>query len=292
MRVLIVGANGQVGNCLTNQLNTQSNAVVLALGSSELDITDEAAVTRVVNDFKPGIIINAAAYTAVDKAESDIEKAYAVNAKGPQYLAQAASHMDASILHISTDYVFSGDKNGQYIEEDLTAPQSIYGASKFAGEEAVIKANLKHIIIRTAWVFGETGNNFVKTMLCLGRERDALSVVGDQYGGPTYAGDIAKTLIDIANKIDKQEVVEYGVYHYSGLPHVSWFEFASAIFSEAQEQGVIDNIPVLASITTEQYPTQAKRPSNSMLSTNKIEQQFGIEASNWQQALKNINAYS
>lgn len=292
MKVLITGAKGQVGYCLTEQLKERPNITVLALGSSELDITDEAAVKLIVNDFKPSIIINAAAYTAVDKAETDIENAYAINANGPLYLAEAAYHVGAVILHISTDYVFSGDKNGLYTEKDLPAPQSIYGASKLAGEEAVLSINPQHIILRTAWVFGEVGNNFIKTMIRLGKERDTLSIVGDQYGGPTYAGDIAKTLISMALKIENNEPVKYGIYHYSGLPHVSWYEFADDIFDEAKKQGVLDKTPVLAAIRTEEYPTAAKRPSNSMLSTDKIEKVFGLAASDWQQALRNIKAYS
>ena len=292
MRVLITGCHGQVGSCLTQQLASNENTLVLALDREHLDITSQESVNAVVSEFQPTIIINAAAYTAVDKAEEEVELSYAINRDGPKFLAQAAQNLGAAILHISTDYVFEGNKVGEYLESDITNPQGVYGKSKLAGEMAVTEACDKHIILRTAWVFGEDGNNFVKTMLRLGENRDALSVVGDQFGGPTYAGDIASTLIKIANLINQGDVVEYGVYHYSGLPHVSWFEFAEAIFNVAVEQGVIASKPSLTTIATEQYPTPAKRPSNSKLSTDKIMTLLAVEPSDWKAALSNIKAYA
>lgn len=292
MRVLITGCHGQVGSCLTKQLANDENTEVLALDREHLDITSQESVNAVVSEFRPTIIINAAAHTAVDKAEEEVELSYAINRDGPKFLAQAAQNLGAAILHISTDYVFEGNKVGEYLESDITNPQGIYGESKLAGEIAVTEACDKHIILRTAWVFGENGNNFVKTMLRLGENRDALSVVGDQFGGPTYAGDIASTLIKIANIINQGDVVEYGVYHYSGLPHVSWFEFAEAIFNVAVEQGVIASKPSLTTIATEQYPTPAKRPSNSKLSTDKIMTLLAVEPSDWKAALSNIKAYA
>lgn len=292
MRVFITGCNGQVGSCLTKQLANNENTVVLTLDREHLDITNQDAVNAAVNEFKPNIIINAAAHTAVDKAEEEIDLAYAINRDGPKYLAQAAKSVGAAILHISTDYVFKGNKVGEYVETDTTNPQSVYGESKLAGEVAVAEACDKHIILRTAWVFGENGNNFVKTMLRLGENRDALSIVGDQFGGPTYAGDIAHTLIQIVKGITQRNEVEYGIYHYSGLPHVSWFEFANAIFDVAVKQKVLAKKPVLTSITTDQYPTPAKRPSNSRLSTDKICQGFSVKASDWKAALNNMQAYT
>ena len=215
MRVLITGCNGQVGYCLTEQLNRKENTVVLALTRDDLDITDATAVQKIVFKFNPNVIINAAAHTAVDSAEKEMELSYKINRDGPKYLAEAAQKINAAMLHISTDYVFSGDKDGQYSPEDPTAPQGVYGQSKLAGEQAVIEACDKHIILRTAWVFGEHGNNFVKTMLRLGKDRDALSIVGDQFGGPTYAGDIADALIEIATQIEQGKSIEYGLYHFS-----------------------------------------------------------------------------
>ncbi|MFA0557936.1 MULTISPECIES: dTDP-4-dehydrorhamnose reductase [unclassified Vibrio] len=288
MRVLITGCHGQVGSCLTEQLANNENITVLALDRQHLDISNQDAVNAVVTEFQPSVIINAAAHTAVDKAEEEVALSYAINRDGPKYLAQAAQTIGAAILHISTDYVFEGNKVGDYIETDPTNPQGVYGESKLAGEIAVAQSCEKHIILRTAWVFGENGNNFVKTMLRLGETRDALSIVGDQFGGPTFAGDIASTLIQIAKRITQGSEVEYGIYHYSGLPHVSWFDFAEAIFDIAVERGVLDSKPNLSSITTEQYPTPAKRPSNSRLNTEKISQYFFVQASDWRKVLKVI----
>ncbi len=292
MRVLITGCYGQVGSCLTQQLANNGNITVRGLDREHLDITNQKAVSAAVAEFKPTIIINAAAHTAVDKAEEEVDLSYAINRDGPKYLAQAAQSVGAAILHISTDYVFEGNKVGEYVETDATNPQGVYGESKLAGEIAVAEACEKHIILRTAWVFGESGNNFVKTMLRLGENRDALSIVGDQFGGPTYAGDIANTLIQIAKRIHQGDAVKYGVYHYSGLPHVSWFDFADAIFDVAVEQGVLEKKPRLTSITTDQYPTPAKRPSNSRLSTEKITLGLSVKASDWKVALNNIQAYT
>ncbi|MCX8854928.1 dTDP-4-dehydrorhamnose reductase [Vibrio parahaemolyticus] len=291
MRVLVTGCNGQVGYCLKEIFSTTEHVSLLAVDREELDITNQEAVTTLVRAFKPKIIINAAAHTAVDKAEQEIELSYAINRDGPQYLAEAAQEVGAAILHISTDYVFDGSKDGDYVEVDATNPQSVYGLSKLAGEIAVAEACDKYIILRTAWVFGEHGNNFVKTMLRLGAVRDELSIVGDQFGGPTYAGDIANALVDIANYITAGKSIEYGIYHYSGLPHVSWYQFADAIFDEASAAMVV-NKPKLSSITTKRYPTPAKRPNNSKLSTKKIKDAFSIEASDWIKALKNIKAYT
>lgn len=291
MRVLVTGCNGQVGYCLTEILSTNENVSLLAVDREELDITNREAVNEAVKAFKPTIIINAAAHTAVDKAEDEVELSFAINRDGPKYLAEAAKEVDAAILHISTDYVFEGNKVGEYVETDETNPQGGYGASKLAGEIAVAEACDKHVILRTAWVFGEHGNNFVKTMLRLAANRDELSIVGDQFGGPTYAGDIAKALVEIAKTISNDKPVEYGVYHYSGLPHVSWYEFADAIFNAAVKERIV-NKPKLSSIATEQYPTPAKRPSNSKLNTRKINEAFGIEASDWVKELQNIKAYT
>ncbi|EIO4105694.1 TPA: dTDP-4-dehydrorhamnose reductase [Vibrio vulnificus] len=292
MRVLVTGSSGQVGHCLADILSKMDNVTLLAVDRENLDISNPEAVNEAVQVFKPTIVINAAAYTAVDKAEQEIELSYAINRDGPRFLAEAAQTIDAAILHISTDYVFEGNKSGEYVESDTTHPQGVYGASKLAGEIAVAEACDKYVILRTSWVFGEHGNNFVKTMLRLATTRNELSIVGDQFGGPTYAGDIAKALVEIAKTISNDRPVEYGVYHYSGLPHVSWYEFAHSIFDRALEFGVVTNKPNLTCITTEQYPTAAKRPSNSRLSTNKINNVYSIKASDWQSALNNIKAYT
>ncbi|MDZ5515576.1 dTDP-4-dehydrorhamnose reductase [Vibrio fluvialis] len=289
MRVLITGCNGQVGHCLTERL--KSKAEILALDYKGLDITDQQAVSKTVADFKPDYIINAAAHTAVDRAEQEVELSNAINRDGPKYLAQAAESCGAVMLHISTDYVFDGEGEKPYIESDLTYPQGVYGQSKLAGEQAVADKCSKHLILRTAWVFGEHGNNFVKTMLRLAQTRDELSIVGDQFGGPTYAGDIADALITMVDSIEQGLQPEWGVYHFTGMPYVSWYEFSAKVFELAEKKGALENQPQLSSIPTSDYPTPAKRPANSRLDCGKIGRQFGIEPSDWVTALDNIQAY-
>ncbi|GIU08531.1 dTDP-4-dehydrorhamnose reductase [Shewanella morhuae] len=290
MKILVTGKNGQIGSCLVNHFNTMPDVTLLALDRDQLDITDSINVNKIVAEFNPNIIINAAAYTAVDKAEQQTELAYAVNRDGPHNLAIAANQINAVIIHISTDYVFAGDSLAPYIESDNSEPQSEYGRSKLAGEQAVISACSRHIILRTAWVFGEHGNNFVKTMLRLAKTRDALDVVADQFGGPTYAGDIAKAIVTISKQIvdDNQA---YGIYHFSGFPHVSWHAFALQIFDVALEQNVLKQSIQVNAITTQDYPTATKRPANSRLNCHKIERAFGIQQSDWQAALTRIKDY-
>ena len=291
MKVLVTGSNGQVGYCLVQQLR-QQNADFLAIDRDQLDITHRPAVWQTVLDYRPDVIINAAAHTAVDKAESEAEQAFAINRDGAAYLAEAAQQIGAAMLHISTDYVFDGQATQPYTETDATAPQGVYGHSKLAGEQAVLAACSRSIILRTAWVFGEHGHNFVKTMLRLGRERDSLGIVSDQHGAPTYAGDIAAALLHIAHHITQGKPTEYGIYHFSGKPYVSWYQFAEAIFQQAQQQGILANTPQLIAIATPDYPTPAKRPANSCLQLDKIQQAFGIPPSNWQQALTQLAPYA
>lgn len=288
MRVMVTGCNGQVGFCLVQQLKQDETCVLLAMDKDELNIVDAEAVLIQVQRFKPDVIINAAAYTAVDKAENEQDIAYAINCDGPANLAKAAQSINAAILHISTDYVFAGNKSGEYSEEDATGPQSIYGSTKLAGEVALANECPRHVILRTAWVFGEHGNNFVKTMLRLAKSRDSLSVVSDQFGGPTYAGDIAAALIIITKAIINDGCKAYGTYHYSGLPYVSWYDFAKAIFASAREENIIEKLPSVNAITSQGYPTPAKRPANSRLNTRKINQIFNIQASDWLAALNKV----
>lgn len=296
MKVLITGSNGQVGSCLVKQLQSCPQIEFLAVDRNALDITSEQEVIKIVNNFMPNIIINAAAHTAVDKAEDEVELSYAINCDGPKYLAQAAERVGAAILHISTDYVFAGDKEDLYNESDSVNPQSIYGESKLAGEDAVINACSRHIILRTAWVFGEEGNNFVKTMLRIAQQKDSLGVVADQFGGPTYAGDVAAALIIIAKTITDSKntfnTEHYGIYHFSGIPHVSWYKFAQVIFDKAVEQKILVKSPNVNMIKTEQYPTSAKRPANSKLNTKKITTVFNIPASDWKSRLNHLRDYT
>ena len=291
MKILVTGANGQIGHCLQQQLG-QKNWAFSAFTRAELDITDPQAVNQIVQRLRPDIIINAAAYTAVDKAEQEQALAYAVNRDGPANLARAANDVNAAIFHISTDYVFSGDATGAYTEDAPTNPQGVYGQSKLAGELAVAAANDKHIILRTAWVFGEHGNNFVKTMVRLGKIKEVLNIVADQEGSPTYADDIAKVLLAVAQHYSEGKPTPWGTYHYSGQPYVSWYGFAREIFTEVEQAGLyVKPVPQLNAITTAEYPTPAKRPANSKLDCKKIEQAFGVAPSDWRSALKNINAF-
>ncbi|MCF4175277.1 dTDP-4-dehydrorhamnose reductase [Vibrio sp. McD22-P3] len=291
MKVLITGCQGQVGYCLVERLSKRSDIEVVAHDRDVLDITDLEQVNALIADIAPEVIINAAAHTAVDKAESDIDLSYAINRDGPKYLAMAAESINALLLHISTDYVFDGIKSEPYLEDDQTDPQGIYGKSKLAGEQAVQEHCSKYAILRTAWVFGEHGNNFVKTMLRLGADRPELGIIGDQFGGPTYAGDIADALIEMMDKFETRENDPSGIYHFSGSPHVSWFEFASEIFSEAKKHGVLENVPAVNEITADQYPLPAPRPANSRLDCSKVKSVFGITPSDWKHALNNIAEY-
>ena len=288
---LITGANGQVGSQLVQQLQAQPNTTVIATDRNTLDITNCAAVFQAAQTHHPDIIINAAAHTAVDKAESEPDFARAINVDGTRHLAEAAQDIGAAFLHISTDYVFDGKGETPYRESDATAPQSVYGQTKLDGETAALAACPHTIVLRTAWVFGEHGNNFVKTMLRLGRERDTLGIVADQHGAPTYAGDIAAALIQIAQHIAAEQATEYGVYHFSGSPYTSWHGFASEIFRHAAEQNLLSHMPVLNAIATSDYPTPAQRPANSRLDCSKIQAAFGIAPSDWQAALGSLKDY-
>ena len=289
-RILITGGSGQVGHCLKAQL--QGCAELSVPYSTALNIADCRSVRQAVETFCPDYIINAAAYTAVDKAESDAERAFAVNRDGARHLAEAAETAGAAMLHISTDYVFDGAGGAPYDEAAPTAPQNIYGASKLAGEQAVLAACRRAVVMRTSWVFGAHGQNFVKTMLRLGRERDSLGIVADQYGAPTAAADIAAALITIVRRHTPEQLAERaGIYHYCGSPYASWFEFAEIIFAEAAAQGVLAKIPAVKPIATADYPTPAKRPADSLLDCGKIRTVFGIGPCDWHSALSDLRPY-
>ncbi|MDE8742013.1 dTDP-4-dehydrorhamnose reductase [Pectobacterium polaris] len=279
MRILLTGANGQLGRCFQDRLPAEWE--ILATDSAELDITEIEHVERTVKQFKPDAIVNAAAYTAVDKAESEPELAAKINVTGPENLAIVASKQGIRLVHVSTDYVFDGNATEPYREDSATNPLSVYGKTKLAGEQAVAKASYEAIIVRTAWVFSEYGNNFVKTMLRLAKERDTLSIVNDQRGCPTYAGDLAQAIISLLEKN-----AEGGIYHYCGDKEVSWYEFAEEIFNIAEQKNIISSVPTLSAISTGEYITPAKRPKYSSLDCLKIKK-LDINLSNW---LKNTSA--
>ncbi|MCU1800317.1 dTDP-4-dehydrorhamnose reductase [Pectobacterium parvum] len=281
MRILLTGANGQLGRCFQQRLPAEWE--ILATDTAELDITEIEHIEQTVKQFKPDAIVNAAAYTAVDKAESEPELAAKINVTGPENLAIVASKQGIRLVHVSTDYVFDGNAAEPYSEDSATNPLSVYGKTKLAGEQAVAKASSEAIIVRTAWVFSEYGNNFVKTMLRLGKERDALSVVNDQRGCPTYAGDLAQAIISLLEKN-----AEGGIYHYCGDKEVSWYEFAEEIFKVAEQKNIISKQPELTPIATDQYPTPAHRPAYSTLSCKKIKR-LGIALSRWIKTLEKIS---
>ena len=252
-----------------------------------MDITDPGQVTEVLGSRPFTAVINAAAYTAVDKAEDDVAQCWRVNALGPAVMADAAARAGLPIIQLSTDYVFDGRKASAYVEDDPVAPLGVYGASKEGGEQAVRTANPRHVILRTAWVVSPYGANFVKTMLRLGAERPLLRVVGDQRGSPTCAADIAQALIVIADRLIADADAPLGTYHFVNDGEATWFELAQAVFELA---GAPADAPRLEAITTADYPTRAHRPANSRLSTLKLRQDFGISPRAWRTALDDVVA--
>ncbi|MDP2505328.1 dTDP-4-dehydrorhamnose reductase [Oceanobacter sp. 3_MG-2023] len=287
MRWLITGANGQLGQSMSRLL-TSHGEEFHALSSSELDISDEAAVNNVLSAIKPDVVVNAAAYTAVDKAESEHDSAYKVNETGPALLASWCAGNTAHFIHVSTDYVFSGEGRIAWKETDAVDPQSVYGASKLAGEQAVFKICPEAIILRTAWVFSEYRNNFVKTMVKLAQQRDQLSVVADQIGCPTYAGDIARAIYSLMQQREKKGKVEVkGLYHFAGDIAVSWWAFAREIHQQALAVGLIERCPTLGAIPSSEYPTPATRPVFSVLDCSKVVA-AGVEPSNWKAGLQAV----
>jgi dTDP-4-dehydrorhamnose reductase len=289
MKVAITGASGQVGSELV-KLAKARGYQVLASDSAELDITDAAKVSSSLAAVRPDLVINAAAYTAVDKAESEAELAAAINAQGPMNLARTCKALNIPLLHISTDYVFDGDKSEPYTELDQTNPTSVYGQTKLDGELAVINNLPQHIVLRVSWVFGAVGNNFVKTMLRLAQTRDELSVVDDQFGAPTSAQCIAKALLDIGEKAvaAKSDGFPWGVYHLPSNPGVTWHGFACEIFRQAKIEGLINKDVVVKPITSAEFPTPVKRPANSKLATAKLALLGDIADCDWKLDLTDV----
>lgn len=278
--VLIVGRSGQVARALDARgFGTLPH---VALGRDLADLTDAAALSRVFAEHEPQIVINAAAYTAVDKAESEHDLAFAVNRDGPAHLARLCAAAAIPLVHLSTDYVFDGTKREPYVEDDPVAPLNVYGASKAAGEEAIRAALPEHVILRTSWVYSATGNNFVKTMLRLAETQDRLSIVDDQRGAPTYAADIADAIAVIVESLVDGRVA-YGTFHLAGGGATSWAEFGREIFARAASHGVRQ--PEILPIPTSAYPTPARRPANSLLNCERIERHYGIALPAWQLSL-------
>jgi dTDP-4-dehydrorhamnose reductase len=281
MKVLVFGAGGQIGREVCRAA-WPSHYTLVPLDRSRIDITKSALVSALFRKERPDLAINLAAYTAVDRAESEPEAAWAVNCAGAAHVAAACDETATPLIHISTDYVFDGHKTEPYREEDPVAPLGVYGCSKEAGERAVRAALASHLILRTAWVYGAYGANFVNTMLRLAAERPLLRVVADQRGCPTSAAEIATALIVIARHLERGDA-RWGTYHFAGASAVSWYGFAEAIFDLATPRLVAR--PQLVAIGTEQYPTPARRPMNSVLDCRKIKDVYGISPPAWQAAL-------
>ena len=287
-KILLTGVNGQVGHALLRAFSEQ-NVHCISLDRTQLDLTDAEAIRGAIQAIKPDLIINPAAYTAVDKAESEPELAYAINAAAPEVLAEEAAKIGASLIHFSTDYVYSGTKSDAYVEEDPTQPLSVYGKSKLAGEDAIRAVGVPHLIFRTSWVYGAYGKNFMKTILRLAAERDELRIVADQFGAPTSSTSIADAVLAVMGLWNNDLA---GTYHLVNAGRTSWHGFATEIVQQYNRMQSAHNLPPLKAraeniyaITTQEYPTPAVRPVNSCLDCSKLARDFSVQLPDWRQAL-------
>lgn len=285
MKILLTGANGQLGRCIQDRVSPEDN--LLALESDQLDITDREKVISLVLKEQPKVIINAAAYTAVDKAENEAELAFKVNHLGIENLALAAREIDIPLIHISTDYVFDGTATTPYTEDFSTSPLSVYGQSKWLGEEVLRRSYDNHIILRTSWVFSEYGSNFVKTILRLSHDKDEINIISDQVGCPTYAGDIASAIFSIIKKIQAGNKSR-GTFHYCGDKPTTWHGFVNAIINESYAHKKLSRKTFVNAIKTEDYPLPAQRPKYSMLNCQKIQEVWNISQLSWRSAIKKV----
>lgn len=283
-RILLTGINGQVGHAL---LSTLTDYEVVGLSRNELDLTNADAIRQAIREVKPSLVINPAAYTAVDKAEAEPDLASAINAKAPQVIAEEAAKLGCTLIHFSTDYVYDGLKKTPYVETDAVNPQSIYGKSKLAGEEAIKSVGLPHLILRASWVYGAYGHNFLKSILRLASEREQLGIVADQHGTPTSSASIALALTELIKQWDGQKS---GVYHFTNTGSTTWHGFASEIVQQyrAMQQQPDLKVQAVNPITTADYPTPASRPENSCLNNHKLASDFGVALPAWQDGLQAV----
>jgi dTDP-4-dehydrorhamnose reductase len=287
VKVIVTGSNGQLGKELSKQGRDRGIDVV-ALDLPDFDITDANAVDEAVSEDNHVLaVINAAAYTAVDKAESEPDLAFLVNQRGPANLAQSCKKKGMPLIHVSTDYVFDGSKKDAYVETDPVSPVGVYGKSKTAGEGDVRRILKEHIILRTAWLCSEHGSNFVKTMIRLGQEKDEIGVVADQYGCPTFASDLAEAILTILGKIEKSKDIPWGTYHYCGKGVTTWYEFAKTTLDMARVYTTL-KVQTMVPLSTEEYPTPAKRPANSAMDCSLIGKNFNISPRQWQDGLRHL----
>ena len=285
-KILLTGINGQVGHALQSQL---SGFDCVGLSRQDLDLTNIDMIRRVIREVKPDIIINPAAYTAVDKAESEPELAYAINAIAPGVIAEEAGKLGSSLVHFSTDYVYDGGKSTPYEEDDQVNPISIYGKSKLAGEDAIRAVGIPHLILRTSWVYGAYGKNFLKAIIRLASEREELGIVADQFGAPTASLSIAEGVERLLLKWVPEDVYQTGVYHFTNTGSTTWHGFACEI---VKQYSAIERLKVseksIKPLTTADYPTPAARPANSRLNHDKLKSTFGLVLPSWQDGLKSV----
>jgi dTDP-4-dehydrorhamnose reductase len=286
MRVLVIGSGGQVGSELMRAA-WPAGTVLRGLSRADLDVTDRAKVEATIRDAGCDLIVNAAAYTAVDRAESEVHAAFAVNRDGVAHIASACASAAIACIHLSTDYVFNGRKSEPYVEHDPIDPINVYGASKAAGEAELRERLEQHIILRTSWVYGVHGSNFVKTMLRLGAARDELAIVDDQTGCPTAAVSIAAAVVRIAGELGNDRA-RWGIYHYCDREPTTWYRFAQRIFEI--ETSRRRKVPSLRPISSAEYPTAARRPANSRLDCSRIEATFGVRRPSWHESLAQVMA--
>lgn len=288
-KILLTGINGQVGHALLSQL---SGFHLVGLSRNDLDLSDVSAIRSVIREISPDIIINPAAYTAVDKAESESDLAYAINTTAPQVIAEEAAKLGSTLIHFSTDYVYDGKKNTPYTELDEVNPTSVYGASKLAGEDAIRHIGIPHLILRTSWVYGAYGKNFLNTILRLARERESLGIVADQVGAPTSSMSIAVAIKQLLSKWDPEKASDTGVYHLTNIGTTSWHGFATEIvkqYSQLNKQPILKVTDKdINPLTTAEYPTLAIRPTNSCLEHTKLMQTFNITLPSWQDGLQDV----
>ncbi|HEY1982265.1 MAG TPA: dTDP-4-dehydrorhamnose reductase [Xanthobacteraceae bacterium] len=284
-RVFIAGERGQVARALSRAYSARGD-VVRSAGRATADIADKAVIDSVVRAFRPDLVINAAAYTAVDKAEEEADEAFRVNRDGARHMATAARAIAAPLIHISTDYVFDGAAPLPYMETDATNPISIYGTSKLAGEHAIAAETADFVILRSSWIYSAEGGNFAKTMLRLAGERDVIEVVDDQLGAPTYAEDLAAAIVTIGESLlgAKDRAALHGVYHATASGETTWYGFASAIMAASAAKG--GPSCALRPVTTNQFPARARRPANSRLDGSKLARTFGVRLPNWEISLE------
>ncbi len=280
--IWLIGNRGMLGTDMENSL--REAGIDYTASDREVDVTDYDALKRFCAGRDFSWIINCSAYTAVDQAEDESDAAFLVNDKGVKNIALAAKESGATLIHISTDYVFSGDKEGAYLEDDDTGPRGVYGLSKLRGEENVRELLTEYFIFRISWFFGVYGKNFVYTMMRLFNERDEVRVVSDQWGSPTYAGDVSNMILEVIRK----DFDRYGIYHFTNEGRTNWHEVASEISRSARKHGLASRGVDLVPITTDEYPTKAARPANSYMSKEKIKEALGISIRTWQEALEDF----